>query len=287
MRTKSISVCRFFFLRMDWVQNFDRVYNTAYIDLDKGSQYYRMLTENAVRSTREARQVLLRAVSAAEVNRMKVVQALRSFSRSFDEAVVAERKVIDEELNIPVDYTGRPIVSTVRRSSSTTTTQEDLATAIGMDGYVLSKPSEIIDKLDGEWKLQLMADKRGDRVEYFNTTLFWQRIDTSSMRYMGGMKGLRSTTQSGLLEFDESGRILSRDGVSSPNIPGMGGNNLLSMFLGSGSNAAEMIKAPQQVLLIDSVLLVTRAIVKVQAADNVKDYYSVWRRVESGTYSDV
>ena len=67
----------------------------------------------------------------------------------------------------------------------------------------------------------------------------------------------------------------------------MGGNNLLSMFLGSGSNASEMIKAPQQVLLIDSVLLVTRAIVKVQAADNVKDYYSVWRRVESGTYSDV
>lgn len=271
----------------DWFQNFDRVYNTAYIDLDKGSQYYRMLTENAVRSTREARQVLLRAVSAAEVNRMKVVQALRSISRSFDEAVLAERKVIEEELNIPVDYTGRPIVSTVRRST-TTTTQEDLATAIGMDGYVLSKPSEITDKLDGEWKLQLMADKRGDRVEYFNTTLFWQRIDTSTMRYIGGMKGFsRSTTQTGLLEFDESGRILSRDGVSSPNIPGMGGNNLLSMFLGSGSNAGEMIKVPQQVLLIDSVLLVTRAIVKFQAADNVKDYYSVWRRVDSGTYSDI
>ena len=271
----------------DWFQNFDRVYNTAYIDLDKGSQYYRMLTENAVRSTREARQVLLRAVSAAEVNRMKVVQALRSISRSFDEAVLAERKVIEEELNIPVDYTGRPIVSTVRRST-TTTTQEDLATAIGMDGYVLSKPFEITDKLDGEWKLQLMADKRGDRVEYFNTTLFWQRIDTSTMRYIGGMKGFsRSTTQTGLLEFDESGRILSRDGVSSPNIPGMGGNNLLSMFLGSGSNAGEMIKVPQQVLLIDSVLLVTRAIVKFQAADNVKDYYSVWRRVDSGTYSDI
>lgn len=266
------------------------MYNTAYIDLDKGSQYYRMLTENAVRSTREAQQVLLRAVSATEVNRIKVVQALRSISRSFDDAVVAERKVIEEEMNIPVDYTGRPIVSTVQRSS-TTTTQEDLATAVGMDGYVLSKPSEIIDKLDGEWKLQLMADKRGDRVEYFNTTLFWQRIDTSTMRYMGGMKGFsRSTTQSGLLEFDESGRILSRDGVSSPNIPE---NNLLTMFLGSGiigigggSNAGEMIKVPHQVLLIDSALLVTRAIVKVQAADNVKDYYSVWRRVKSGTYSD-
>ena len=32
---------------------------------------------------------------------------------------------------------------------------------------------------------------------------------------------------------------------------------------------------------VDSVLLVTRAIVKVSAADNVKDYYSVWRRDEA------
>jgi hypothetical protein len=47
-----------------------------------------------------------------------------------------------------------------------------------------------------------------------------------------------------------------------------------------------MTKAPQQVLTVDSVLLVTRAIVKSQAADNVKDYYSVWRRVEPGTFTN-
>ena len=58
------------------------------------------------------------------------------------------------------------------------------------------------------------------------------------------------------------------------------------MLLGGGTNiASEMTKAPQQVLLVDSALLVTRAIVKSQAADNVKDYFSVWRKVETGTYS--
>jgi len=58
------------------------------------------------------------------------------------------------------------------------------------------------------------------------------------------------------------------------------------MLLGGGSGTAgEMTKVPQQILSVDSVLLVTRAIVKAQAADNVKDYFSVWRRVEPGTYA--
>ncbi|KAL3769676.1 hypothetical protein ACHAW5_010257 [Stephanodiscus triporus] len=267
----------------DISKNFDKVYNTAYIDLDKGGQYYRMLTANAVRSTREARQILLRAVSSGEVENMKVVQAVRSITRSFDEAVTAERK--DEEANnVPVDYAGKPIVSTVRRRS----TQDDLATAIGMDGYVLSKPSQTLDNLDGEWRLQLMADKRGDRVEYFNSTLFWQRIDSSEMKYAGGSGGIRSSSQSGVLDFDEAGRILSRAGVSTnAGGGGGGGMGLLSMIMGGGGGgtAREMIKAPQQVMLVDSALLVTRAIVKAPAADNVKDYFSVWRRVESGTYS--
>lgn len=38
-------------------------------------------------------------------------------------------------------------------------------------------------------------------------------------------------------------------------------------------------------LTVDSVLLVTRAIVKVSAADNVKDFYSVWRRDEANPLS--
>lgn len=277
-------------------KNFDKVYNTAYIDLDKGSQYYRMLTENVVRSTREARQILLKAVSASEVERMKVVQALRSISRHFDDALLLEKKN-EEAKNVPVDYAGRPIV-TARRSTSTT--QDDLAAAIGLDGFVLSEPTQMLNNLDGEWRLQLMADKKGDGVDFFNTTLFWQRIDTSTsgdtMAYISGSKGMRTSLQSGTLNFNEEERILSRDGVSSTSSGVVvvggdgGGGGLLSMlFGGAGGSAAaaagQMIKVPQQVLSVDSALLITRAIVKVNAIDNVKDYYSVWRRVESGTYA--
>lgn len=276
----------------DLSKNFDKVYNTAYIDLDKGSQYYRMLTENVVRSTREARQILLKAVSASEVERMKVVQALRSISRHFDDALLLEKKN-EEAKNVPVDYAGRPIV-TARRSTSTT--QDDLAAAIGLDGFVLSEPTQMLNNLDGEWRLQLMADKKGDGVDFFNTTLFWQRIyTTDNMAYISGSKGMRPSLQSGTLNFNEEERILSRDGVSSTTSGlvvgsgGGGGGGLLSMlFGGAGGSAAaagQMIKVPQQVLSVDSALLITRAIVKVNAIDNVKDYYSVWRRVESGTYA--
>lgn len=257
-------------------KNFDKVYNTAYIDLDKGSQYYRMLTESVVRSTREARQILLKAVNKGEVDRMKVVQALRSISRHFDDALVAEKKN-EEAKNVPVDYAGRPIVRAPRSA------QDELSSAIGMDGFVLSSPSQTLDSLEGEWRLQLMADKKGDGVDFFNSTLFWQAIDSSGMAYRSGSKGLRSTSRSGSLAFDGKERVLSREGQSSG---AGGGAGLFSVLLGGGGGTAEeMTKVPQQVLTVDSALLVTRAIVKAQAADNVKDYFSVWRRVEPGTYA--
>eukprot|EP00581_Thalassiosira_minuscula_P017009 CAMPEP_0183717140 /NCGR_PEP_ID=MMETSP0737-20130205/10833_1 /TAXON_ID=385413 /ORGANISM="Thalassiosira miniscula, Strain CCMP1093" /LENGTH=764 /DNA_ID=CAMNT_0025946523 /DNA_START=151 /DNA_END=2445 /DNA_ORIENTATION=+ len=260
----------------DMSKNFDKVYNTAYIDLDKGGQYYKMLTENVVRSTREARQILLKAVNKGEVERMKVVQALRSISRHFDEALTAEKKN-EEAKNVPVDYAGRPIVST-RRS-----TQEDLATAIGMDGFVLSTASQTMENLDGEWRLQLMADRKGDGVDFFNSTVIWQAIDSSEMSYNSGSKGLRVSSASGKLDFNGKERILIRDGASMTTTPGGGG--FLSMFLGGGGGTAgQMTNVPQQILSVDSAMLVTRAIVKAQAADNVKDYFSVWRRVDSGTF---
>jgi hypothetical protein len=133
-------------------------------------------------------------------------------------------------------------------------------------------------------------------VDFFNTTLIWQRIDTAScdnMAYISGSKGIRASSQSGTLNFNNEERILCRDGMSSTSGVvvggGGGGGGLLSMlFGGAGGSAAamagQMIKVPQQVLSVDSALLITRAIVKVNAIDNVKDYYSVWRRVESGTY---
>ena len=263
----------------DITSNFDKVYNTAYIDLDKGGQYYRMLTENAVRSTREARQILLAAVDSGEQPRMKIIQAIKSFTRHFDECLEEEKKNEAAKI-VPVDYAGRPIVNT-RLKSSARTELDNLNNAIGMDGYVLSSSYQMLENLNGEWRLQLMADKKGEGVDFFNSTLIWQSIDTSHMAYTSGSKGLRSSSQSGDLSFDGVDRILSRDGSVAKAPPPDG---LLGKLLGGGT-AGEMTKAPQQVLLVDSALLVTRAIVKSQAADNVKDYFSVWRRAETGTYS--
>ena len=256
----------------DITKNFDNVYNTAYVDLDKGSQYYRMLTENVVRSTREARQILLKAVSPGEVERMKIVQALRSISRHFDDALTAEKDQ-EKSKNIPLDYAGRPIMS-ARRSSS----EADLSKAIGMDGFILMDAPQTLANLDGEWRLQLMADRKGDGVNFFNTTQIWQAINTSEMTFRSDttIKSL-----SGDLVFNGKERVLSRQEVSSS------GGGIFSIIFGGGKTgtAGEMTNVPLQILSVDSVLLVTRAIVKAQAADNVEDYFSVWRRAEPGTFS--
>ena len=66
-----------------------------------------------------------------------------------------------------MDFAGRPIVSMVQQQS----TQEDLETAIGMDRFVFTKPSHVLDILHGEWRLQLMADKHGDGIEFFGKIL--------------------------------------------------------------------------------------------------------------------
>jgi len=256
----------------DISKNFDQVYNTAYIDLDKGSQYYRMLTENVVRSTREARQLLLKAVNAGEVDRMKIVQALRSISRHFDEALTVEKEQ-EARKNVPLDYAGRPII-TARSSSSTASA---LSTALGMDGYVLLDGTQTLENLDGEWRLQLMADKKGEGVDFFNSTLMWQTLDTSQMDYT------TSNSQSGVLKFEEKDRVLYREGATGG---AAGGGGLFSVLFSGGKSgvARKMTNVPQQIISVDPALLVTRAIVAHQAADNVKDYFSVWRRVETGTF---
>jgi len=255
-----------------------KIYNTAYIDLNsKGSRFYKMLTENVVRSTREARQILLKAVSAGAVERMKIVQALRSISRNFDDALIAEEKQ-ETAKNVPVDYAGRPIVST-RQSSSA---NDDLASAIGMDGFILGKPEETLGNLNGEWRLQLMADKRGEGMDFFNSTTIWQVIDSSGMTYT--TSGFRSSSQSGELVFSQTERVLSRQKAPAVGLDGVG--FLLRIFDGGSAAAADMVLAPQQVLSVDPALLITRAKVEgYQGRDNIKKYYSVWRRVEPGSYS--
>lgn len=233
-----------------------------------------ILLQNVVRSTREARQILLNAVASGEVDRLKVVQALRSISRHFDDALEEERK--EEELkNVPVDYAGRPIVGMRRGDRS--------FNANSLDSFVLAKPNQTLENLKGEWRLQLMADRSGDGVDYFfNTTLISQAIDTSKMIYKSKSEGLRGTSQSGCIEFDDQNRILIREGFGKAYTGGGSGADMLFGFFGGNKlgRGVKMSNIPQQILSVDSVLLITRAIVKVPTVDNVKDYYSVWRRVD-------
>ena len=158
----------------DITANFDKVYNTAYIDLDKGGQYYRMLTENAVRSTREARQILLAAVDSGEQPRMKIIQAIKSFTRHFDECLEEEKKNEAAKI-VPVDYAGRPIVNT-RRKSSARSELENLNNAIGMDGYVLSSSSQMLENLNGDNLIELPLNKTSKTSYPIGCPVWYDRL---------------------------------------------------------------------------------------------------------------
>ena len=140
--------------------HFDDRYETAYVDLDSG--FYKKLTESVVRSHREARQILLKATGPGEVDRRRIVQALRSVSRAFSDALEKEidaRNVPEEPVAV-ID--GRPIMPDRRPQQPSQTSASD--------DFSLMEAEQILENLNGEWKLQLIADKQGDGVEFYNTT---------------------------------------------------------------------------------------------------------------------
>ena len=245
---------------------FDDVYQTAYIDLDSG--FYRRLTENVVRSNREARQILLQATGSGKVEHMKIVQALRSLSRHFDSALDEEQKRAAPQ-SVAV-MNGKPIVAPPpppRESSSVASVMA------GMDEFVLASPEQMLEMLDGEWRLQLIADRTGDCVKYDNNATR-QTFDTDSMTFSSsGPAGFVKVSQSGNVDFDSNRRILSKEQVLT-----VGGGMLSGLITGGKSNT---ISAAQQVVSVDSVLLVTRLAPdkKRSAVDSNKSYFSVWRRV--------
>jgi hypothetical protein len=205
------------------------------------------------------------------------VQALRSIGRHFDDALEEEKKQIEEKNQVvPVDFQGRPIVGALRNEGN------PLANSKGLDNFVLSEASQTLENLQGEWRLQLMADKSGDGVDYFyNTTLISQKINTGDMVYFSTSQGLRGTKSGGIM-FDGEDRILTREGAKA--YTGGGGGDFFGMFGGNKSGrGVKMSNVPQQILSVDSVLLITRAVVEVSYLDNVKDYYSVWRKIEQGS----
>lgn len=266
-------------------QNFDDVYNTAWIDIDGG--FYRRLTESVVRSTREARQILLRATCAGEVERLRIVQALRSLQRRFDEALQEEmdRAPTTKEISSSDDNTninnpsvamidGKPIVAA---SSNRRKDNEGLqASLLNLDEFILANADQMRESLTGEWRLQLLADRRGDGVKFFNTTLSWQTIDMDQLSFTAvGPAGFLTLQQSGRIEFDPERRILSRQGIQRS-----GSGSVLAGWLGGYSGGATgAVSAPQQVISVDSILLVTRRDPRTVKSDDDREFFAVWRRM--------
>jgi tetratricopeptide (TPR) repeat protein len=255
-------------------QNFDDVYNTAYVDLDGG--FYKKLTESVVRSNREARQILLKATGKGEVGRTRIVQALRCISRQFDESLQDEIASNDDPE--PTAFlNGKPIIKGASSGS-----QRD-PNAISLGDFQLLSPEEMVQNLQGEWKLQLLADRSGDGVSFFNTTLAVQKFSVDGMTFeASGPSGLVTMQSSGRIEMDSSKRILSRLEVQSS---GGGAGGLLNIFTGSkDSGFAAAVSRQEQIISVDSILLITkRAPGSRKGSDADKEHFAVWRRECAGT----
>jgi tetratricopeptide (TPR) repeat protein len=252
----------------NFASNFDDVYQTAYVDLE--GNFFKKLTQSVVRTTREARQILLRATNSGEVDRTRIIQALRVFSRYFDEALQKEieRNTVYEPVAI---MNGKPIIANKPPEK-----EEVESTS---DGFKLMDPAQMMDRLNGEWRLQLLANKRGDGVKFFNNTLSFQKMSTDSMTFSAVVPlGFVSVEQSGKIAFNEKRRILRRQSVQV-----LGGGVLAAIFKGTTTGAPAAVRLPQQVVMVDSVIMVTRGVpsMRVKSNDAEKDYFAVWRKVEN------
>lgn len=249
--------------------NFDKKYNTAYIDLDRKGGYYRKLTESVVRSNREARQILLAATDSTEVGRAKIVQALRSLDRSFSDALRAEIKKNAPKPEPVAVMNGVPIE---RRD------EDDGQKTSGLDTFNLGDINQILENIAGSWKLQLMADSKGDGVNFYNKTLAWQKFDILDMNYEAfGPSGFLALSQKGSFDIDEVQRIITRREVEKEGPAAFFTDVYSSNLL--GPTAA--VNLQHQIISVDSELLVTRTVVpKSKFRDTIKGYFSVWRTAD-------
>ena len=247
--------------------NFDDVYRTGYVDIESG--YFRKLSESVVRSNREARQILLKATTSGEVTRSKIVQALRSISRHFDEAL--EKEIEDAAPpKEPVAFIdGKPIMRYKKVQESQIP---------GVDDFVLASASQMVENLKGEWRLQLVADKKGDGVKYYDSNVLWQYLDTDQMGFSSASpSGFMTLAEVGSLAFQKETRILERSKVESS------AGFLSGIFPNIGATSSIV---PQQIVTVDSALLITRcAPHKLRTKDEIREHFAVWRRVDTGTYS--
>ena len=249
--------------------NFDDVYQTAYVDLDSG--YYKKLTESVVRSTREARQILIQAQGKGEVSRTRIVQALRCLSRQFDDLLQMEiESSVTQE---PTAYlNGKPIERGPESPS--------YGTQLGSLGdFTLLSANEMMENIDGEWNLQLLADKTGDGVSFFNTSIAVQKFSVDDMTFSAsGESGLGTENCSGRMVMENSKRVLSKEDIETSNTGVAGILSMISGGKNSGFSAA--VSRKQQIVSVDSLLLITRcARGSRKSGDLDKEYFGVWRRV--------
>lgn len=250
----------------DIAKNFDDIYNTAYIDLDKG--YYKQLTQSVVRSYREARQTLLQATGKDEVGRLKVVQALRSMARYFDDALESEIEAkVQAEPTAYLD--GKPLlVQTVKKTNE----------VLSLDEFVLASSEQMMKNLQGKWRLQLLADKQGDGVSYFNTTTAIQEFSVADMSFSAsGPSGLVKATSCGDIDMQDEKRILVRSNIQSSG----GSTGFFSIFSGGkNSGFVGAVSRQQQIMSVDSVLLITKSPPgSRKGKDAEKEHFGVWRKI--------
>lgn len=255
-------------------QNFDKVYNTAYVDLDRKGGFYKKLSQSVVRSVREARLILLKATGSGEVERAKIVQALRSIDRNFSDALKEEIKRNKPKEKPVAVMNGVPIV---RRD------EEDNPSKPGLDTFNLGDMDQVLENISGEWKLQLMADSKGEGVNFFNKTISWQTFDTQDMSYeASGPSGFLTLSQSGSFDIDEVQRIITRKEVEKEGSAAF----FTDVYSSKLSGATAAVNLQQQIISVDSELLVTKTVLPMSAlSETVKGYFSVWRRSKKGTYS--
>jgi hypothetical protein len=200
---------------------------------------------------------------------MRVVQALRSISRHFDDALEAEI-ASNKKLEPTAFLNGKPLVARVPSPDPSNT-------VISLDEFVLASAEQMMQKLQGTWRLQLLADKQGDGVSFFNTTTTIQEFSTEEMTFSAsGPSGFIAATSAGDIEMDEVKRILSRS-----NLKTSGGAGGIFNIFGGGKDSGFLaaVSREQQIMTVNSVQLITKCAPGTRKGkDGDKEHFAVWRK---------
>jgi len=138
----------------------------------------------------------------------------------------------------------------------------------------------MLESLSGEWRLQLIADKSGSDVKFYNNTLSWLQLDTNEMQFSReGQVGILPFSETGGLDFDGDNRILRRKEIEAS-----GGGSILAGILGQ-QDGASCSKVAQTIMTVDSIVMITKCAESLRWKDEEKEHFAVWRRVEPGTFS--